>query len=269
MLSDPLFFQALAAVWGLALLTGPLGCFVLWHRMAYFGDAVAHAALLGVAMGLVAGIGGTAGIFLSSLLMALLLSRLQAQRYLASDALLGILAHGALAAGLVLVALLGPGMAGRVNAALFGDILAIDEADVAAIYACALVALFLLFRCWRPLLKFTLHEEIASVEGVASRHMRLLLVALIALAVAVAVNIVGMLLVTAMLIIPAAVARYFAATPTQMAVGAALAGMVASAAGLMGAFAWDTPAGPSIILAALLLFAVCQAAGKITGRSPR
>ncbi len=126
---DDFFIRALVGGVGVALVAGPLGAFVVWRRMAYFGDTLAHSALLGVALGLLAGIDVTLGIILACIAVAVLLAALQRQRTLASDTLLGIMAHGSLALGLVVLALLA---AVRVDllAYLFGDLLAVTLSDL-------------------------------------------------------------------------------------------------------------------------------------------
>lgn len=238
---------------GVAVVTGPLGAFVVWRRMAYFGDALAHSALLGVALGLLIGTDANIAIIAVCIAVALLLVALQRQRYLASDTVLGILAHGTLSLGLVVVALQG---AVRVDlfALLFGDVLAITAADLYWIYGGGLVALALLYFLWRPLLALTVHEDLARVEGVNVTVVQIGFVVVIALVIAVAIKIVGVLLLTSLLVIPAAAARRVSSTPEMMALLAAVVGVVSVIGGLFGSLQWDTPAGPSVVLAAVALF---------------
>lgn len=249
---------ALAGGCGAALVAGPLGSFIVWQRMAYFGDSLAHAALLGVGLGLWLEIGVTPGVLLVCGLLALLLVLLQRRRRLAGDTLLGILSHAALSLGLVGVALV-PGRRIDLFAYLFGDILAIAPADLYWIWGGGLASLALLAAIWRPLLCATVHEELARVEGVAVARVRLLFMLLTALVIAVGMKIVGVLLITSLLIIPAATARHFARTPEQMALFASLAGCLAVAGGLYASLTWDTPAGPSMVSVAALLFLLSQA----------
>lgn len=259
---DPFLIKALIAGIGVAIASGPLGCFIAWRRMAYFGDAVAHAALLGVALALLAGIDLRLGIIAVALLIAAAVTRLEHGRMLAVDTLLGMAAHGALALGLVIIAL-SPAINVDINGLLFGDILAVDDNDIALIWAFALAALGWLVCHWRNLMRLTLHPDIAEVEGVPARRLHLVLMLVIALAVAVAIKVVGVLLITSLLIIPAAAARSFARTPTAMAALAALAGILSVAGGLLASLAWDTPSGPSIILAAMGIFAASFATKKL------
>jgi len=254
---DDFFARALAGGIGVALATGPLGCFIVWRRMAYFGDSIAHSALLGVLLGVVLGIELNAGIFLMCVTLALLLLLLQRQRRLATDTLLGILAHGTLALGLVGISFL---QSVRVDlmSYLFGDILAVTGRDLIWIYGGGGVVLVATVLIWRPLLAVTVHEELARAEGVRAGLVRIAFTLLIALAVAIAMKIIGLILIVSLLIIPAATARRLARSPEQMALLASATGAVAVAGGLHGSLAWDTPSGPSIVVAALALFTLCH-----------
>ncbi|MCB1737248.1 MAG: metal ABC transporter permease [Gammaproteobacteria bacterium] len=252
---DDFLWRALFAGLGVALVAGPLGVFVVWRRMAYFGDTLAHSALLGVALGFLLGISPNIGVAVVAVAVALLLLALQHRHWLATDTLLGILAHGALSIGLVAMAFL---TEVRIDlmAYLFGDILSVGIPDLVAIWGGGVVVLGALFRLWRPLLAVTVHEELARVEGVPVARVRLVFLLLIAVVIAVAMKVVGVLLITAMMIIPAASARRLSRTPEQMAVIAALFGIGAVLLGLAGSWRWDTPTGPSVVVGAIVLFAV-------------
>ncbi len=247
--------MALAAGLGVAAMAGPLGCFVVWRRMAYFGDALAHSALLGIAIGLLFGVSLTLGIFTVCVLVALAIAFAQRRRGLATDTMLGILAHGTLALGLVMLALTGVAEA-DLEAYLFGDMLATGGGDAARIVAAAAAALAILAVIWRPLLAITVHEDLARAEGVAVERTLIVFMVLIALVIALAMKIVGVLLITSLLIIPAATARRLAGSPERMALLAAILGSAAVAAGLWGSIEWHVPAGPSIVLAAAALFVI-------------
>lgn len=250
---DDFVLRAFAGGLGLAAVAGPLGVLVVWRRMAFFGDALAHSALLGVTLGFALGINLTLGIALLCVLLALLLVVLQTRVRVAADTLLGIFAHSTLSLGLVVIAFMDR-LRVDLMAYLFGDILAVTPADLAWIYGGGLVVLAALFWLWRHFLSITVHEELARVEGVPVDRLRFAFVLLIAITVAVAMKIVGVLLITALLIIPAATARRFARTPEQMAVIAAAIGGVAVGGGILGSLTFDTPAGPSIVVAAAVLF---------------
>jgi len=250
---DDFFTRALLAGIGLALTTGPLGCFVVWRRMAYFGDTMAHSALLGVALGFLLEIDPTVGVFAVAVLVSLALLALERRGGLSADALLGILSHAALALGLVVLAFM-TWVRVDLMGFLFGDILAVSKLDVVLIWSGGAVVLALLAFLWRPLLAASVDEELAAAEGLSPARSRLVFMLMMALVVAIAMKVVGILLITALMIIPAATARRFAATPEAMAALAALAGALAVTGGLYGSLAFDTPSGPSVVVAALALF---------------
>ena len=256
---DEFILRALAAGFGVALVTGPLGVFVVWRRMAYFGDTLAHSALLGVALGLVLGISVNVSVIALSVALALLLVSMQGNRQLSSDTQLGILAHSALSLGLVVIAYQ-THVRVDLMSYLFGDILAVTTTDLLWVWGGGLLALTVLTLIWRPLLALTVHEELAQVEGIPVKTVRIAFMILIALVVGVSMKIVGVLLITSMMLIPAAIARRFSHTPEQMALLAIVAGTLAVATGLAGSWYLDTPAGPTIVVAAALLFLLSQIA---------
>jgi zinc transport system permease protein len=252
--------RALLGGVGVAAVAAPLGCFVLWRRMAFFGDALGHGALLGVALGFFLGVRPELGVLASSIAFALVLVLLLRQRRLGGDATLAILSYGALALGFVVIGLM-PGLRVDLTAYLFGDILAIGPVDLAWIYGGGALVLGVLAWIWRPLLSATLNEELAAAEGLPVERLALALMLLVAASVAIAMKIVGILLITALMILPAAAARRFARTPEAMAVLAAVFGAGAVGAGLGASLAWDTPAGPSIVVAGAVIYATCLALG--------
>lgn len=245
--------NALLAGLALALVAGPLGSFVVWRRMAYFGDTLAHAALLGVAVGLLLDVNPTLAVTVGCVLLAVLLVTLQQRQPLAADTLLGILAPSTLSLGLVVLSF---NREVRIDLLgyLFGDLLAVGPSDLLWIVAGSALVLACLLALWRQLLAVTVHEELAQVEGLPVAGLRLALVLLIALVIAVAMKIVGVLLITSLLIIPAAAAQRHSRTPEQMAIGASLLGMLAVGGGLSLSWFEDTPAGPSIVVCAASLF---------------
>ncbi len=266
MLDDFLFRAFLGGV-GVALVAGPLGCFIVWRRMAYFGASLAHSALLGVALGFVLGEDPTLGIAAAAILLALLLVVMERQRNLPSDTLLGILAHAGLALGLVVLSFFET-LRIDLMGYLFGDILAVSRGDLLWIYGGGILALGVLAAIWRGLLTATLHEELAQAEGLPVVQLRLALMLTIAIVIAIAMKIVGILLIISMLIIPAATARCFARTPEQMAVLSAVAGILAVGLGLWASLQADSPAGPSIVVSATILFSLALALSRLLRRSP-
>jgi zinc transport system permease protein len=257
MIMDDFMLRALVAGIGVALVAAPLGVFVVWRRMAYFGDTLAHSALLGVALGFLLGISLNLAVVSVSLLIALLLLALQNRKQLATDTLLGILAHSALSVGLVVMAFQ-QDVRVDLMGYLFGDILAVTISDLLWVWCGGLVVLMVFGLIWQQLLAITVHEELAQVEGVPVLRTRLLFMLMIAMVIAVSMKIVGVLLITSMMIIPAAAARRFSNTPEQMAFIAALIGVMAVGLGLAGSWFQDTPAGPSIVVSAALLFLLVQ-----------
>ncbi len=263
-LLDDFLVRAVVAGVGVAVAAGPLGCFVVWRRMAYFGDATAHASLLGVTLALATDLPVTLGVAVTALAMALVVSAAAGRSY-AVDTLLGVASHGALAVGLVALSFL-HGVRIDLMGYLFGDILAVSRGDLVVIWAGAAAVVALLVWRWRPLLLSTLSEDLAAASGVDPRRERLILTLGLALLVAVALKVVGALLITAMLIVPAAAARAFATSPVAMAVGAAAVGALAAVAGLAGSLRFDTPAGPSIVVAAVALLAAGNAVRPLLAR---
>lgn len=257
MIIDDFMLRALAAGLGLTTISGPLGVFVVWLRMAYFGDTLAHSALLGIALGLLFQVSLQLSVLVLALFIAIALLTLQRRSDLATDTLLGILAHGSLAIGLVAISFRDD-IRVDLQAYLFGDILAIGPADVMWIWIGAIFSLFVLALIWRPLLNLTVHADLAAIDGVAVTRTKLIFMLLVALVIAAAMKIVGVLLITALLIIPAATAQRFSGSPEQMGVLATLVGAVAVAAGLAASLWFDTPAGPSIVTAAVGLFLLGQ-----------
>jgi len=254
MIDDFLWRAALAGI-GVALLTAPLGCFVVWQRLAMFGNSIAHCGLLGVAIGLLLSIDLTLGVIMVSLALAVLLIGLQQQKLLPQDTLLGILAHAALAAGLLAATWLG-GARLDLMGYLFGDILAVSGSDLWWILGGLGIVSAAMLWLWRPLLSISVHEELAAAEGVNVPAIRAGFMLLVAFTVALSIKIVGILLITSLLIIPAAAARAFSRSPEAMAVGAALLSAISVLAGLTMSVQYDTPAGPSIVLVLAALFAL-------------
>ncbi len=262
---DDFFVRALLAGIAVAFIAGPLGCFIVWRRMAYFGDTIAHSALLGVAAGLALNLDTTLAVFIVAAVVALALLFLERRTHLAGDVILGILSHSTLALALVLIALLN-GINVDLLAYLLGDILAVSKDDILVMSGAGAVSLAGLAMIWRPLLADTADTELARAEGLRPERARAVYMLLLAGVIALAMNIVGILLITALLIIPAATARRFAAGPEHMALIAAGLGAVCVAGGLFGSLALDTPSGPSIVAAAFAVFAGSLALASIQDR---
>lgn len=244
---EPFFLRALLAGVGLGIIAAPLGCLVVWRRMSYFGSTVAHAGLLGVALGLLLDLDLTLGVILVSLAIGGLLVVMQRQRMLPVDSLLGILSHAALAAGLVAAAKLS-GQRLDLMGYLFGDIFAITNTDLVWIFAGGAVVLAIVAWLWNTLVAVAVHEELAAAEGLDTRRAEAALILILAFTIAIAMKIVGVLLIIAFLIMPAAAARPFATTPEGMVGLAALFGVAGAVGGLFVSNSWDIAGGPSIVL---------------------
>ncbi|MBF0622255.1 MAG: zinc ABC transporter permease subunit ZnuB [Magnetococcales bacterium] len=262
MMDDFLWRAGIAGI-GVALIAGPLGCFIVWRRMAYFGDTMSHSALLGVALGFLMEINLTVSVALVAVTISILLVLLQMQRWVSSDTLLGILSHASLSIGLVVISLMS-WLRIDLLGLLFGDILAVTVEDIYWIYGGGLFVLAVLIKIWRPLLAITVHEDLACAEGIQALPIRLIFMLLIALVIAVAMKIVGILLITALLIIPAATARRLSRSPESMAFFSVLVGVVSVCAGLMVSMEYDTPSGPSIVTVSALLFTLALIGGQLS-----
>jgi zinc transport system permease protein len=255
---DDFIWRALLGGIGVAAVAGPLGCFVVWRRMAYFGDALAHGALLGVALGFALHMDLNLTTLGAFVVFSLALAALQSQQRLATDTLLGILAHAALALGLVTISFM-ERLRVDLLGYLFGDILAVTRTDLLWIYGGGALVLAVTVALWQPLVSITVHEELAEAEGLPVGALRLVLMLLVALLIVAAMKIIGILLITALLIIPAAAARAFSRSPEQMAVLASALGVLAVLGGLAASLRWDTPSGPSVVACAAALFALTLA----------
>jgi zinc transport system permease protein len=250
---DEFVLRALLGGAGIAIVSGPLGCLVVWQRMSYFGAALSHAALLGIALGFLFQIDLKLAILGVTLMTSLLLMGLQQIRQYSSDTILGVLAHLTLALGMIVLSLL-PGVRVDLMAYLFGDILSISWRDIFWIAAGGVVVLAALALTWRSILSLTLHRDLALVDGVNELRTRLIYLLLLSFIIAISMQLVGVLLIVSLLIIPAATARKFSSSPEMMALMAIFFGLFSVVTGLWGSLYFDTPAGPSIVLAASILF---------------
>lgn len=238
----------------LSLATGPLGSFVVWRRMSYFGDTLAHSSLLGVAIGLLFNVNPYHTVIVVTLLLAVGLVWLERRPQFAVDTLLGIMAHSALSLGLIVSILSGARV--ELMAYLFGDLLAITYSDVILIGLGVIAVLVLLAWQWNALLAVTVNQELAFVDGIKTERIKILLVLMLALTIGLSMKFVGALIITALLVIPPATARRFAKTPEQMAAIAVVIGMLSVTGGMALSWFYDTPAGPSVVICSTLLFAV-------------
>ena len=250
---DDFFIRALVAGLGVALVTGPLGCFIIWRRLSFFGDTLAHSALLGVTLAFSFDINIAFSVFIISSAIALILLKLQKTTNLPGDALLGLLAHSSLAVGLVVIGFLSF-IRFDIMGLLFGDILAVTENDLIIIWVGGAIILFVLKLIWKPLFASTVNYELAEAEGMKPERVNAIFTILMAAIIAISIKMVGLLLITGMLIIPAAMARNISNNPKQMVLFSIIGGMLSVVMGLFGSLEINTPSGPSIITAGLILF---------------
>ena len=250
---DDFFIRALVAGLGVALVTGPLGCFIIWRRLSFFGDTLSHSALLGVTLAFSFDINIAFSVFIISSAIALILLKLQKTTNLPGDALLGLLAHSSLAVGLVVIGFLSF-IRFDIMGLLFGDILAVTENDLIIIWVGGAIILFVLKLIWKPLFASTVNYELAEAEGMKPERVNAIFTILMAAIIAISIKMVGLLLITGMLIIPAAMARNISNNPKQMVLFSIIGGLLSVVMGLFGSLQINTPSGPSIITAGLILF---------------
>ncbi|MCP5382145.1 MAG: metal ABC transporter permease [Kordiimonadaceae bacterium] len=250
---DQFIINALIAGVMVAAIAGPLGCFMVWRKMAYFGDTIAHSALMGVALGIAFDSENPIIMIGTCSAVALLLLFLQRDRRFSSDTLLGILAHSALSIGMIVISMMDRFRTDMMYY-LVGQILAIGIDDLYTIGAVVVLSAIILYLIWRPLLSITVHEDLARIEGVKVDQIKIAYMLLIAFVVAVALKVIGVLLITALMIIPAAAARTLAKTPLQMIIISSGCGIISVITGISISNMWDVPTGPAIVLSATVLF---------------
>ena len=252
---DDFFIRALFAGIGVAFVTGPLGCFVVWRRLSYFGDTLAHSALLGVTIAFSLEFNIALSVFISSSVIALFLIQLQKKTNLPGDALLGLLAHSSLAVGLVAIGFLSF-IRFDIMGLLFGDILAVNVNDLLIIWIGGAFILLVLKLIWKPLFASTVNYELAEAEGLNPDRAKAIFTLLMAAIIAISIKMIGLLLITGMLIIPAAFARNISDSPKGMVIFSIIGGLLSVFIGLFSSLNFNTPSGPSIIMAALILFII-------------
>ena len=251
-ITDPFILKGILAGIAVALISGLVGCFVVWRRMSYYGESIAHSSLLGVGFAILMGVSINLGIVFTCLLFGILFLWLEHSKVLSSDTLLGVLAHLALALGIIVISL--NKIKIDIHAFLFGDILTVSSSDLWGMYLGVLIAVFLICCNWSSLLLVTIDEDLAKAEGVNTLNVNLLFTSILTIVVAISIQIIGLLLITAMLIIPAAASRRLTNSPETMALVATFIGIVSVILGILLSVEIDTPSGPSIVLVSAILF---------------
>ena len=250
---DDFFIRALIAGIGVAIVAGPLGCLVIWRRLSYFGDTLAHSALLGVTFAYSFELNASFSVFIISAVIGLLLLSLQKRTKLPGDALLGILSHASLAIGLVIIGFLSF-IRIDLMSLLFGDILAVNLQEILIIWAGCFLILIILFFIWKSLFAATVNYELAAAEGMNPDRSNLIFTILLAGVIAISIKMVGVLLITGLLLIPAAMSRNFSKGPYQMIFFSAIGGVLSVIVGLFASLEFDIASGPAIITVALVFF---------------
>ena len=262
---DDFFIRALIAGVGIAIIAGPLGCLVIWRRLSYFGDTLSHSALLGVTLAYAFSINITLSVFLISSIVAILLINLQTRTKLAGDSLLGLLAHSTLAIGLVLIGFLSS-IRFDLMGLLFGDILAVTTEDIALVWIGGIIILGILYYIWKSIFSATVNYDLAAAEGMRPEISNLIFTLLLAAVIALSIKMIGALLITGLLLIPAAIARNLSNSPKQMIIISVLAGIASVVIGLFTSLELNTSSGPSIIVVSLALFVLSLIPLEIRGQ---
>ena len=262
---DDFFIRALVAGVGIAIVVGPLGCFVIWRRLSYFGDTLSHSALLGVTLAYSFSLNISLSVFIVSAVVALLLINLQKRTKLAGDSLLGLLAHSTLAIGLVLIGFLSY-IRFDLMGLLFGDILAVTIEDIALVWVGGFVILGILYFIWKSLFSATVNYDLSAAEGMKPEVSNFIFTLLLAGVIALSIKMIGALLITGLLLIPAATARNISNSPNQMVFLATIVGIISVIAGLLTSLELNTSSGPTIIVVALILFIVSLVPLEIKGQ---
>ena len=262
---DDFFIRALIAGVGIAIIAGPLGCLVIWRRLSYFGDTLSHSALLGVTLAYAFSINITLSVFLISSIVAILLINLQKRTKLAGDSLLGLLAHSTLAIGLVLIGFLSS-IRFDLMGLLFGDILAVTTEDIALVWIGGIIILGILYYIWKSIFSATVNYDLAAAEGMRPEISNLIFTLLLAAVIALSIKMIGALLITGLLLIPAAIARNLSNSPKQMIIISVLAGIASVVIGLFTSLELNTSSGPSIIVVSLALFVLSLIPLEIRGQ---
>jgi|TARA_B110000444_G_scaffold49634_1_gene45594 zinc transport system permease protein len=251
-ITDPFIIRGILAGIAVALISGLVGCFVVWRRMSYYGESIAHSSLLGVGLGILMGIGINLGVIFTCLLFGILFLWLQQSKVLSSDTLLGVLAHLALSVGVIVISMNRVKI--DIHSFLFGDILTVTQNDLWGMYLAVLVVVIIICLNWSSLLLVTIDEDLAKAEGVNPLFINLLLTSILTIVVAVSIQIIGLLLITSMLIIPAAASRRLVNSPETMAVVATVIGILSVIIGIFLSVEIDAPSGPSIVVVSAVLF---------------
>lgn len=253
LLQFPFMQRAIAGAILMGILGGLLGSFVTLRQLSFFSHAVGHAALIGVVLGVLLQVNPTSMLLPFTLVFGVVVLYLIDQTDLGSDSVLSIVLSGALAIGVILTNLI-QGYRGNLMSVLFGDILAIDTTDLILTLLILITSSIFLFSTLRQQILLTLNLDVAKVQGIPVQLYRYGFVVLLSLAVAVAIKAVGVLLVNAFLVIPAATAKLMSHHFGRFLFISMLVGATSSIVGIVLSGAFNLASGPSIVLIQFLLF---------------
>ena len=251
-ITDPFIIRGIIAGIAVALVSGLVGCFVVWRRLSYYGESIAHSSLLGAGIGILLGIGINFGVVFVCLIFGILFLWLQQSKSLSSDTLLGVIAHFALAIGIIVISF--NKIKIDLHAFLFGDILTVSSSDILGMYIGVIIVITLILSNWSSLVLATIDEDLAKSEGINPLYVNVLLTTIMTIVVALSLQIIGLLLITAMLIIPAATARRLTNSPESMVVVSTTIGIFSVIFGIYLSVELDLPSGPSIVVVGSILF---------------
>jgi zinc transport system permease protein len=252
---DDFLVRSILAGLMMVSIAAPMGCLMVWQRLAFLSDTLGHAAVLGVGIGLLLEVNPMFGVLAVVILIVFSLSQVANFNNALSETTLAIISHTGLAGGLILLGAL-PSNSVSLEAILFGDLLATTRSDLLMILVTTLILLVLLIRHWRPFVALSVSREIAQAEGISVRKEQFLMYMMIALLVAVLMKVMGVLLIAAMLVIPTTSARLLSQNPEQMVLFSAVFGVLSLAGGITGSFHFDWQTGPSIVLSATIFLVI-------------
>lgn len=259
------FINSLIAVIMISLVTGALGSFMIWQRLSYLGDSLSHSSLLGIALALIFNISPSVSIMLIAIMFAILLS-LNFNKLYSADTILNIVTNVVLSSSLILMSFL-PSGNNSIISSLFGDILMIDQSNIISIsLTSVIVTLILIFR-WRYWLMISINQDLATVEKVHVNFVRLEFLIILAIFIAISAQLIGILLIAAFLLIPAASARLISKTPMQMIIVATVFSVISGVSGLILSASFDLLTGPAIILIAAVYLIIAYFIRLVLSRS--
>ena len=264
---DHFMVRAVCSSLLLCALCGPMGCLVLWQRLGFLGDTLAHATLFGVCIAALSHLSPLLCVLVVTIVLALLLARFRDRAHMAMSTLLAIVAQSALALGVIGLSITPE--RSNMTTFLFGDLLALSNKDILTLLVLVPVGLIVIKLLWIRLLKITLSEDIAASDGLNINFIRTAFMVTLALTVAIASQLVGILMVTSLMVLPAAAARVITKTPESMAVAATLIAMVGAIFGLYCSWMVNIPTTPMITLCFLGILLILLVGKKITGSRSR